>query len=268
MEIVSLVWIFAVGLAIGSFLNVVVYRTIKGDSPLRGRSYCDFCGTLISWKYNIPLLSFIFLGGRCAKCHKKISWQYPVVEFLTGLLFVWWYVIGQSFFLLGQSPWMIIQPVFWFGVSLSLWLLVIFDWQYGIIPDFLSGGLLAWVFFYRLALFSSGIMQSADFINGLISSLGLTLFFFILHRSTRGRGFGLGDVKLAPALGLLLGWPGVIIGTMASFIIGSAMALALLALGKKKFGQTVPFGPFLVAGSATALLWGDSIWSWYWGFLK
>lgn len=252
----------------GSFLNVVVYRTMHHDSPLRGRSYCDNCGVQLSWKHNIPLISYFVLGGKCANCKKRISWQYPVVELLTGLLFVWWYVIGRSFFLLGSSPWALIQPVFWFGVAFALWLLVVFDAKYGIIPDFLSGGLLAWVFFYRVALLSAGIMRIEDFVTGLIAGLGLMLFFYGLYELTKRQGFGLGDIKLAPSLGLLLGWPGMVVGVFAAFVIGSLIGICLMILGKKRFGQTVPFGPFLAAGAAIALLWGDAIVNWYLQFLK
>lgn len=252
----------------GSFLNVVVFRTIHGDSPLKGRSYCDHCGRAISWKHNIPLISFFILGGRCASCDKKISWQYPVVELITGILFVWWFIIAQSFLHLGQSPWIIIQPVFWFGVAFCLWLVVVFDLKYGIIPDFLSGGLLAWVFFYRVALVSSGIMRSEDFALGLASSVGLMLFFYFLFALTRQKGFGGGDVKLAPSLGLLLGFPMTIVGTLSSFFIGAAVAVLLLVFGRKRFGQTLPFGPFLVAGTTVALLWGNVLWSWYWSLAR
>jgi prepilin signal peptidase PulO-like enzyme (type II secretory pathway) len=263
MLLASLVWVFFLGLAMGSFLNVVVYRTMKNDSPLKGRSYCDHCGRQLSWKDNIPLISYFFLGGRCAGCKKKISWQYPVIELLTGLLFVWWMIIAQSFLSLGESPWVIIQPVFWFGLAFGLWLLFVFDAKYSIIPDFLSGGLLVWVFLYRAGLYLSGVMRVEDFTLYLVSGLVLMLFFYSLYALTGGRGFGLGDVKLAPSLGLLLGWPGVLVGTMAAFIIGSIFGLSLMSLGKKRFGQTVPFGPFLVIGSTVALIWGDSIWHWY-----
>ena len=126
---------FVLGMVIGSFLNVVVYRTIYGESPMKGRSRCPYCKKEISWKHNIPLLSFLFLKGSCAYCGKKISWQYPVVEVLTGMLFVWWYLVGSGFFLLVNTPFELVQPYFWLMVGILLVLVFVFDAWYGVIPN-------------------------------------------------------------------------------------------------------------------------------------
>ena len=261
------VFLFVFGLVFGSFLNVVIYRTTHGTSPLSGRSMCPKCHKQISWKHNIPLISFFLLRGRCADCGTKISWQYPVVEFLTGALFVWWFLMGRSFFLLLGQPWSYFQPVFWLVVGMLLLVVFIADLRFGLIPDQVSLPLFILALGYRLGLVTSGQMQSTDLVNAVISGLVLTIFFYGLWYFTKGRGFGFGDVKLAPSLGLLLGWPRTLIGIFIAFLTGAVLAVVLLSLGKKKLGQTIPFGPFLVWGTFAALLWGGQIWSWYWALM-
>lgn len=257
-------FIFILGLVWGSFLNVVIYRTVKGKSPFEGRSKCIHCGAMISWWQNIPLLSFVLLGGKCFKCKKKISWQYPLVEFLSGVLFLWWWLIGKTFFMLSGSPWQIAQPAFWLVVGMLLLVVAIADLIYGVIPDIINLILFSLALLYRLALVSVGEMEVVDVWRSVAVAVGITLFFWFLNKVTKGKGFGLGDVKLAPSLGLILGWPRGLVGIMTAFISGAVVAVVLMLLGKKKFGQTLPFGPFLVLGTAVALWWGGVIWQWYW----
>lgn len=262
-----LIFVFIFGLVWGSFLNVVIYRTTHGTSPLSGRSVCPKCKKLISWKHNIPLISFFWLHGKCANCKTKISWQYPVVEIMTGILFVWWYLMGRSFFMLVSHPWNLIQPVFWLVIGMLLLVIFIADLRFGLISDEVNLPLFVLALGYRLGLVTTNQMQSPDLVRAVISGLVLTLFFYSLWFFTKGRGFGFGDVKLAPALGLLLGWPRTLVATFIAFFVGAIVAVFLITLGKKKFGQTIPFGPFLVVGTVTALLWGQQIWSWYMGKL-
>jgi len=221
----------------------------------------------ISWRYNIPLLSFFLLHGKCASCGKKISWQYPVVEFLSGALFVWWFLMGRSFFLLAGQPWQLIQPLFWLLIGMGLLVVLVADWRFGVIPDGINLFLTSVSLVYRVALVSGGKMEVVDLWEALASAVGLTVFFYFLWRVTKKKGFGFGDVKLAPALGLILGWPKVLIGVFFAFVIGSTVGLSLIFLGKKKIKQTIAFGPFLVFGVILALVWGADIWSWYWGLM-
>lgn len=265
MELALLAFLF--GLAIGSFLNVVISRTVMGESPLEGRSKCDHCGKQLKWYHNIPLLSFLALRGRCAFCRKRIPLQYPVVEFLTGSLFVWWWMLGRSFFLLAGQPWFVVQPVFWLVVGVLLLLVFMFDLYYGIIPDWLNLCMFVVVLAYRLALVGSGNMQVEDFYSSVVAAITLTGFFGGLYLITKRKGFGLGDVKLAPSLGLLMGDVETLVAVMLAFFMGAAVAVVLLVTKRAKFGQTVPFGPFLVLGTLLSLLWGGLLWKWYWGML-
>lgn len=267
MELLVTGWLFIFGLVIGSFLNVVIYRSVNGESPFKGRSHCDHCGKLVDWKENIPLLSFVILRGKCANCKKRISWQYPVVELLVGLLFVWWYWMGRGFFLLAADPFTWAQPAFWLVVGIVLLMVVVYDLAYYLIPDFLTIPLVVLTLLYRIGLGVTGQMRWVDLITSGLAGLILAWFFMGLYLGTGKKGFGLGDVKLAPALGLLLGWQKTLVMIFMAFILGATVALVLMALGKKKLGQTIPFGPFLVLATILSLLWGGLIWDWYWAIL-
>lgn len=265
--IIILASIFLFGLALGSFLNVVIYRAIHGESPFEGRSKCPKCKRTIRAIDNIPLLSYMLLGGKCRWCKTAISWSYPVVELLTGILFVWWFAAGSLFFRLTQSPLLYIQPVFWLVVGMLLIVVFVVDMLYGIIPDVVVWSLGISAFCYRILLTLSGAMQPMDFFRAIVSGIGVSLFFLSLIVLTGGRGMGMGDVKLALVMGLILGWPRILVAVFLSFFIGAIVAVFLLAFGKKRFGQTVPFGPFLVIGTALALVWGEQLWSSYFALL-
>jgi leader peptidase (prepilin peptidase)/N-methyltransferase len=260
-------FLFVMGLVWGSFLNVVIFRMSHGKSPLSGRSVCPKCKHIISWQYNIPLLSFFFLKGKCAFCHKKISVRYPLVEFLTGVFFVWWFVVGFNFFKLVGNPWEFIQPVFWLAVGLVLFSIFMTDLLYMVIPFSLNLTLFTLALIYRVGLTSFGIMRAEDFVRAFLSGIVLCLTFLLLQVLTKAikkvDGFGLGDIYLAPSLGLLLGWPKILPGVFISFLLGSIVGIVLIMTGKKKMGQYLPFGPFLIVGTAIALIWGNSLWSWY-----
>lgn len=248
--------IFLFGLAVGSFVNVVIYRTLHGESPFSGRSKCPSCGKTIRAVDNIPLLSYLFLHGRCRNCKARISWSYPVVELLTGILFVWWYVGGSAIFTLSQSPFIYIQPLFWLLVGVLLLVIFFTDLLYGVIPDealWILGGM---ALFYRVFLTTSGIMQTEDFWRSLMSGVVSAALFLLLILGTEGKGMGMGDAKLVFVLGLLLGWPRILVALFVSFMLGALVAGLLLMTRMRRFGQTVPFGPFLVVGTGVALVWG------------
>lgn len=262
-KIALLASIFLFGLAVGSFLNVVIYRTLHGESPFEGRSRCPKCKKTIRAVDNIPLLSYILLRGRCRWCKARIAWSYPVVEFLTASLFVWWLVAGFAFFRLTQSPFAYLQPGFWLIVGLLLVVVFFSDLFYGLIPDVIVAILGFLGLFYRLLLTGTGIMQQADFLKALASGIGVAAFLLSLIVLTGGRGMGMGDAKLSLVLGLILGWPRIMVAVFLSFFLGALVAVFLLLIGKKRFGQTLPFGPFLVVGTVLALLWGERLWGFY-----
>lgn len=262
------------GAIIGSFLNVMVYRTLddepvkKKESWMEGRSRCDHCGKVIAWFDNVPLFSYLWLGGRCRNCKEKISVSHPVVELLTGTLFVWWYWSWAIFFQLTQSPLSTLQPLFWLAVGILLLIIFVSDAKYYIIPDIAVGVLTMLTILYRLVLVIFGEMRVIDLgwaVMGVVLTVSLLGSLWLI---TKGKGIGLGDVKLMVPLSLLLGWPAIIVGTFLAFVLGAVVGVVLIVLGKKRFGQTIPFGPFLIAAACIALLWGDTIFSWYMSLLR
>jgi leader peptidase (prepilin peptidase)/N-methyltransferase len=267
-----MVWIialcvFMIGAVLGSFVNVVISRMIVGEDWIRGRSRCDHCRKVIAWYDNVPLLSYLLLGGKCRHCKKTISIQHPTVELMTGMLFAWWYVIGFAFFQLSQHPLQVIQPLFWLFVGILLLVIFVTDWLYMIIPDFAVVGLGLVALMYRVYLTQAGVMRIDDLWWAVVSGIVAALFFFGLWAGTKGRGMGFGDVKYALVMGWLLGWPRVLVGVFAAFCIGAIVGVVMIVWGKKKMKQQIAFGPFLVIGTLLALVWGNHIWSWYMGFM-
>jgi len=256
--------IFIFGLFVGSFINVVVMRTLRGEGFIRGRSHCDTCGRTLAWYEMVPLLSFLVLRGRCRTCHTEIDIMHPIIEFMTASLFAWWWLIGFAFFHLTSTPLLqVVQPLFWLIVGLLLLIIFIIDLKSYFIPDWATALLFWLVIGYRLLLVVMGIYQPIDLAWSLFGSLLLMLFFLSLWLITKKRGFGFGDVKLIFPLALLMGWPDMWVGVWLAFVIGATVGVALLIAGRKRLGQAVPFGPFLVIGTLLSLLYGESLLSWY-----
>ncbi len=255
--------LFVLGTVIGSFVNVVMYRTIAGESWVHGRSHCEQCKRKIHWYDNIPLLSFIVLRGKCRFCQTPISISHPVIEFLTGTLFVWWYWGGSLFFKLTNQPFHYAQPLFWLTVGVLFLIIFFTDAFYMLIPDEAVIVLAVLTFIYRVALTLYGVMQMGDFLRTLLAAGACGLFFFSLWFFTKGKGMGFGDVKLAIPFGLLLGWPNVLVGIFVAFVSGAIVGVTLVIGRKKKLKQAVPFGPFMILGMVVALLWGSSLLHWY-----
>lgn len=263
----EVVILFILGACVGSFLNVLIYRTDRGEDWVRGRSHCENCNTPIYWFDNIPLLSYFMLRGRCRNCKKPISKAHPIVEALIGILFVWWWLLGSLFFQLTVEPFVILQPLFWLVVGILL--------IYIVIEDFLSQFISLWALIavavmavlYRFALVLFGVMQVSDLMSTYIAAFSITAFFYILHFGTKGRGMGFGDVLLAFPLVILVGWPRSIVWLFLAFVLGAATGVVLLLFGKAKMKQKIAFGPFMVTATFITLLFGEAIWQWYVRFL-
>lgn len=176
--------------------------------------------------------------------------------------------MGAFFFKLTQAPFQTLQPLFWLTVGFILLAILVADLLYYLIPDFLVFTLTALTVVYRLLLLFFGVMRVEDFVLMLLSTSVLVLFFLSLHVFTKGKGFGFGDVKFALPMGFLLGWPKIAVAFFIAFTSGALLGLFLIIIGKRRFGQIIPFGPFLILGTVAALLIGDEVFSWYIGLLR
>jgi leader peptidase (prepilin peptidase) / N-methyltransferase len=240
--------LFIMGLCVGSFLNVVIARVPQGRSVVHPGSACPRCGQPIAWFDNIPLLSYVVLRARCRHCKEPISLRYPLVELLTGLLFVltaW--ELGSGLHLLA-------------GLALMATLIAItaIDLDCQLIPDVISlpGIVVGFVL--------SAIAGQPGWLDSLIGILVGGGLFFVIIVASRG-GMGGGDMKLGAMLGAFLGWKLVLVAALLAVLSGGVVAIILLALRSKGRKDAVPFGPFLALGGAVSLFWGVPLLEWYLG---
>ncbi len=232
MIILEIFLLFLFGVIFGSFLNVLVWRLNDEKAPKfwQGRSICPKCKHSLSWQDNIPLFSYISLGGKCRYCKKKISIQYPIVELLTGIATV----------LVGFNPLLL-------GIVYAFIVIFFSDLKYQLIPD----EMVVLIVIFSLLL----NFNLQNIVVGFFAALG----FFLVVLATKFQGMGLGDVKLAFAMGLLLGFPAILVAVWFSFILGGVFAIALLILHRKKIHETMALGPFLVLGTLIAALWSNTL---------
>lgn len=245
---------FILGGAIGSFLNVVIDRTVRGEHLL-GRSYCEYCHATLKTLDLVPIVSFVGLGGRCRYCRRPISWQYPLVEALAAFVFAY------LFYFLTEGHAFSILAFFYFGFVICLLLVVaVVDIKFSLVPTtFVFIGAIVALFYDYFNL------SSESFILNVLVAAVLSLAFLLVVAVTRGRGMGSGDIPLVFLVGLFLPWPKSAVAIFAAFVLGAVAALSLVIAGRKKFGQTIPFAPFLVLGTAVAFFWGNQLLDWYLG---
>jgi len=236
--------LFALGLSLGSFFNVVVYRLAKGGSPLKGRSFCPKCKKKISWFDNIPLLSFVLLNGNCRHCGKPISWQYPLVELATALL-----TVGLYFWLIYNLQLTIYNFVFYLVVSYCLLIIFVSDFRFMIIPDEVL------IFLSVISLLFFGLYSPAVLPFRFLAGFSSGLFFYLLYELTKGKGMGFGDVKLAFLIGFLLGFPFLLWAFFLAFLTGACVGVILILSGRKRAKSKIAFGPFLSFNTWVVFLW-------------
>ena len=235
--------IFLFGAVVGSFLNVVVLRFNTGQTIVSGRSKCFNCAKKLKWRELLPIISFVFLRGKCSACQTKISWQYPIVETLTGLMFL--QIFNFSAYDYFNTAYL--------GIVFSVLIIIaVYDYRHQIIPD-----LFVWIFngFAFLGLFP--IFDTKIFFAGII----LFSFFALLWGASRGRWMGFGDAKLALGVGWLLGTAKGVAAVTLAFWIGAIVGVLLLYLNKNKYGlkSSIAFGPFMVLGTIISFFFGEKI---------
>ncbi|MCX6813819.1 MAG: prepilin peptidase [Candidatus Azambacteria bacterium] len=252
--------VFTFGLIAGSFLNVVICRLRSEDSIICGRSFCPYCKTTLKWHDLVPLLSFIYLRGRCRYCHKKISWQYPAVEILSGL--IWLGIFYKNFngnfqFLISNFQYLnIFYEIF---ILSALLVIAVYDFKWKIIPDkIVYPAVIAAILYNSFLALKFGDWQNY-FLNPLLMAVVLFAFLFFIFYFSSGKAMGLGDAKLAFLVGLFLSPLSAAIAFTLAFIIGAVFGIILIGLGKKTLKSQIAFGPFLIFGTIIVFFLSDFI---------
>ncbi len=281
--------LFVFGAALGSFLNVVALRynperSVFSTSRIGGRSHCPGCERTLRWFELVPIVSFIIQRARCRNCSSRISFRYLCVELVLGLVVSVVPLALARFYgfiphpgLLALDVWMWALLALWVLAFLLLSLIVLIDLDKFIIPDELNVAVGAvgvaisvlltvhveslpfavWSFTEHYALLATPVLPVI--LNRLIGGAIGTAFFWMLYAGSRGRGMGFGDVKLAAAIGLLIGWPDILLGAAFAFIIGGIWGGIVILVGRGRFRDRVPFAPFFVLGTAVAIFFGNAI---------
>ena len=261
-----LLFFFMLGLAIGSFLNVVIERGEQGKS-LTGRSHCETCHKILSWRELIPLVSFVRQKGRCAKCRTVLSLQYPLMELGTGLVFalVGWYAFYVT--LTSSSLEFFLTACIFLVAASAMIVIIVADFNYHIIPNGATLllallGVAAVVVRNHMVCLSNNMICAPIFWNGVLwdlaASIGAILFFFCLWHFSKGRAMGFGDVKLIGATSLALGFPLSLVAVLFAFWIGGLAGVVMLLLRTRGLKSEIAFGPFIIIGTVLAFLFGHA----------
>ena len=276
----QILFLFLFGITLGSFLNVLILRYELGGAvfgrQLKGRSSCPHCHKTLSWYELIPIVSFIIQLGKCRNCGEKISFQYPLVEIMAGIIVA---TIPQ---ILGITP----LAFVWVAALLVLLVISFIDARHYVIPDVLTIiiallGIAATAIIAIgdtpfLALIPGTFLGDYAFVFSFTNNPWLLrlsaafvggAFFSSIILLSRGKAMGWGDAKLIAAVGLLIGWPDILLVIMMAFIAGAIVGVTMLVGKKKRFKDALPFGPFIAFGVIMVVYFGYDIISLYFRFL-
>jgi len=247
--------IFIFGLCIGSFLNVCIYRLPASKSIVHPRSMCSNCGTLVAAYDNIPVLSYLWLKGRCRHCQIKISLRYPMVELLGGL-----FALG-TFLKFGLT----LEALIYYLFFAALLIVTFIDIDHRIIPNVITLPGIPICFAASFAL--PTITYREALLGILIGGGSLFLVAWIYSLITKKEGMGGGDIKLLAMMGAIVGWQGVLFTIFLASLVGTLAGLAAMLQSRKGMKLAVPFGPFLSIGSITYIFFGTPLIAWYFNLL-
>ena len=253
-------FIFIFGLLVGSFLNALIHRLHTGESMLERHSRCPHCRHALRAADMVPILSFFALRGRCRYCHKPISWQYPFVELATALSFalIYFSALGGSASggqFSNELAALDLQFIPYLIFTCFLIVIFVYDLRHYLILDKVVFSASALALLYAFA--------EGKFLASALGALLLSGFFGIIYLVSRGRWIGLGDVKLGIFLGLLVPFPETLALFAIAYLAGALVGMGLIAAGRKKFSDRLPFGTFLTFAAFIAMLWGKELVTWY-----
>ena len=255
--ILLFVFLFLVGIVVGSFLNVLIFRIPLKEDIAVERSHCMHCGHILSWYELIPLISWIIQGGKCRSCKAKISAQYPIVEALNAILWI-------GVVLIWGLRW---ETILFCICSSVLIVLAVIDERTQEIPIGLNIAIAVLGVARVILVLTKQATASGPWYEYVIGAFVVSGLFLIIVLVTKGRGMGGGDVKLMAAAGLLLGWKHILLAMMIGCILGSVIHIIRMNVNKKK-EHVLAFGPYLAAGIYLTILFGNPIIQWYLGFFQ
>ncbi|MEZ5283340.1 MAG: prepilin peptidase [Vicinamibacterales bacterium] len=253
LETPQLVLVGIFGLAIGSFLNVVIHRLPRGQSLMSPPSTCPSCGTRLRAIDNVPVLSWIMLGGRCHHCRAPISPQYPIVELVTGLLFLLVAWLTPASPLLAARLILVVILVVLFGIDL----------HHQILPNVITLPGIAIGFAFSLAGPPGWMASLTGIALGAGILYGIAAAYYAVRRE---EGLGMGDVKMLAMIGAFLGWKAVLVTLILASFSGALVGVGIIAFSRGTMRLALPFGTFLAVGALAAMLVGDPLITWYSGF--
>jgi len=250
---------FVLGLIVGSFANVLVLRTQKGESIVSPGSHCPNCHEPLKWQDNIPVFSYLLLKGKCRYCHKLISWQYPVVEAAVAMLFVSLY----AYFTPGDVfGWLVL--ILWWIATVLLVAAFVYDLRWYELPDQFTLPVIGIAVLLLIFAASQNGLQSI--VPQLIATVIYTGIYFALYILSKEKFLGGGDIRLAVLMGLLLSVSQLLVGVFVAYLSGALAGLLFIALGRKNRTDRIPFAPFLIFGLYFGLFFGSQISAWYLSF--
>ncbi len=254
------------GLAIGSFLNVCIYRLPRDGSVVTPkRSYCPHCEHQLGALDNVPVFSYIFLRGKCRYCKGKISPRYMIVELLTAGLFI--VMLHRSLGLYQDTRYVVLELATTCIFAALLIVISFIDLEFTIIPNEISysGAVVGLLLAISAAVLQNNIKLLTARALGAVVGAGIIILIAVVGKAVfRKDAMGGGDVKLMAMIGIYLGWwPHIPITLISASIMGSIVGIVLIIASRKKMGSRIPFGPFLAIGAILSLLCGETLWIWY-----
>lgn len=247
--------LIVLGLIGGSFLSAWLHRLHTGTSVLKGRSQCPNCGHQLVWPDLIPVVSWVMLKGKCRYCQQPISWQYPALEIVLAMVLALG-AIGSA----ALAGWPL---VIYMLISILLMAVAVYDLRWMQLPDIITL-LIAGVGVVNIIhnAIAAGQWWWAPVWTAFIGAVAGVIFFGLQYVISKGKWIGSGDIMLGAAIGLLLGWPGILLALLIAYLVGSVVAVILLLLKRRQWGSALAFGPFLALGAWVVVRWGGTLMTW------
>lgn len=257
MVYIYLLFLCIIGLSVGSFLNAHEWRLAQGIALWKGRSMCPSCRQTIIARDLIPVFSFLWLQRKCRHCHVQISWQYPLVELWMGISFT-----SIAYVHLKNGVFITPEVIRDASIVFILTFLFVYDLKYQELPDIIT---LPSIIIIGTASYFMRWHTWQSLLIGAGVGAGVFLFQYIV---SKGKWIGGGDIRLGALMGVILGWPAILVALFLAYVGGSIISVPLLLLKKTTWKSQLPFGTFLTVATLMSMIWGERIVTWYLGLIR